>query len=346
MKICVYSIAKDEQEHVNRFMDSCSGADLVVVGVDPGDTTGDILQSRGAMVHRVNLPKFRFDSYRNAVLEKIPDDVDVCVSLDLDEILPNGWRQIIENDWKPGTTKLHYHLKWDPNSSETFFYDRIHARHGYEWRHANHEGIFPIDESREKISQSSLVVEQKPDNTKDRSKNLGLLELAVEEEPDSARMRWYLGREYLMLERPKSAIGQLRRYMLLRSKWPAERSWACIFLSRAYNSLRLYAECEAWLHNSIRQAPDLRDGYVELAQHYIDREEFYLAVDELKLALQIRSNTHNFFHSNSSYTERVYLMKAYCHVMLDQRSQAGNCYKRALRINPDCIDVEEIDYLL
>jgi len=51
-KLCVYSIAKNEVEFVDRFMDSMRGVDVVIVG-DPGSTddTVNMTWARGATVH-------------------------------------------------------------------------------------------------------------------------------------------------------------------------------------------------------------------------------------------------------------------------------------------------------
>ncbi len=42
---------------------------------------------------------FRFDHSRNHCLEQIPDDVDICVSLDLDDVIEKGWRMKLEKAW-------------------------------------------------------------------------------------------------------------------------------------------------------------------------------------------------------------------------------------------------------
>ena len=327
-------------------MDSCRDADVVVVGVDPGDTTGELLEARGAVVPRISLPQFRFDHYRNEVLKHVPADIDVCVSLDLDEVLEPGWRAKLESDWTPDTTRLHYKLQWDADEERTFHYDRIHARHGYEWRHANHEAVYSLYPHEEKPTQSDLRVIQHQDPTKDRSKNLPLLKLAADEEPDNPRMMWYLGREYLMEEDWQNCIVTFRKYMAMRSTWNAEVAWACIFTANAYHQMGISIEVEAWLHMGIRWAPDLRDPYVELAQHYIDNEEWHLAMYELKQALKIDRDIHSFFHDNGAYGEKIYLKKGWVHRHLGEFEEAKVAYHKALRINPQCEEAESaLDYL-
>mgnify|MGYP003352631808 CR=1 FL=1 len=101
LKICVYAIARQEEQFVERFCDSAKDADLILIA-DTGSTdkTRDLAAVCGAKVHQICVKPWRFDIARNAAMALIPADVDVCISLDLDEILEPGWRQSIEEVWE------------------------------------------------------------------------------------------------------------------------------------------------------------------------------------------------------------------------------------------------------
>lgn len=333
MKIAIYSIAKQEQKNVDRFVKSCEGADLTIVGCDPGDTTSDMLAARGVYAFIVEMDSFRFDAYRNTVLEHLPDDVDICISLDMDETLQDGWRDAVIKAWKNGATRLHYTLV---DGSARFLRDRIHARHGYVWKHANHEAVYAFDPLREKIAQCDLVITHHQDRAKDRSKNIALLELAVREEPSSTRMRWYLAREYFMYNELEKSLEEFHEYFDLRSQWAAEKSWAAIFASQASAKMFRDVYAELWLHAAIRFCPDLRDPRFELAKLYFEQERWQEALNEIESAVAILSNHHNFFHSNGAYTELIYEMKARLHKKLGDSYRALLAVKKAQRINPDC----------
>ena len=109
MKIAVYAIALNESKHVARFCEAARDADLIVVA-DTGSTddTAELLIGHGAQLRYVSVKPWRFDDARNALLAMLPEDIDVCVSLDLDEVLQPGWRQEIERVWTPLTTRLRY----------------------------------------------------------------------------------------------------------------------------------------------------------------------------------------------------------------------------------------------
>ena len=91
MKIVVYAICKNEAQFVDRWMNSMSEADQIVV-LDTGseDGTVDQLRKRGAQVTVEAISPWRFDTARNRSLELTPKDADICVCTDLDELFLPG----------------------------------------------------------------------------------------------------------------------------------------------------------------------------------------------------------------------------------------------------------------
>ena len=109
MKICVYAIAKNEEQFVDRWVDSMSEADWVCV-LDTGSTdrTVEKLADRGAVVRQEAVSPWRFDAARNRSMDLLPPGTDVCVCTDLDEAFRPGWRKRLENAWEPGAEQLRY----------------------------------------------------------------------------------------------------------------------------------------------------------------------------------------------------------------------------------------------
>ena len=93
-KVYVYAISKNEEKFVNRWMNSVSEADKVFV-LDTGSTDKTVkkLKEKGAIVKSKKIEPFRFDVARNLSLEMVPKDADICVCIDLDEVLEKGWRK-------------------------------------------------------------------------------------------------------------------------------------------------------------------------------------------------------------------------------------------------------------
>ena len=137
-KVCVYTICKNEEKFVDRWMDSMGEADLVVV-LDTGSKDGTVerLRARGAQVTVERILPWRFDAARNRSLELVPEDVDLCVCTDLDEVFHPGWREALERAWRPGCGRVSYRYTWsfqqDGSEGVVFWSDKIHTRRGYRW---------------------------------------------------------------------------------------------------------------------------------------------------------------------------------------------------------------------
>ena len=86
MKICVYAIAKNEEQFVPKWVDSMQEADGIYV-LDTGSTdhTAELLRERGAIVVSETVVPWRFDTARNRSLKLVPEDTAICVCTDLDE---------------------------------------------------------------------------------------------------------------------------------------------------------------------------------------------------------------------------------------------------------------------
>ena len=88
LKIAVYTIAMNESAHVERWANSAVDADYRVVA-DTGSTddTVERLTKAGVTVHRIGVRPWRFDLARNAAMALIPNDADVCCTMDMDMYL-------------------------------------------------------------------------------------------------------------------------------------------------------------------------------------------------------------------------------------------------------------------
>lgn len=140
MKIVVYAICKNEEQFVDRWMDSMSEADeIVVLDTGSSDDTVQRLRDRGARVEVEVISPWRFDVARNRSMDLVPEDADICVCTDLDEVFHPGWRALLEAAWRPGDSQAVSRYTWsfNPDGSEgvVFWYEKIHARHGWRWTH-------------------------------------------------------------------------------------------------------------------------------------------------------------------------------------------------------------------
>lgn len=272
MRIAIYGIALNEAKFVDRFMDACADADHVIIA-DTGssDGTADMLRARGAQVHAITVTPWRFDDARNAALSLVPGDVDICVSMDLDEVLAPGWRKALEEGWLPGTTQARYTLVYshlqDGSPDITFLNTRIHARHGYRWRHACHEALYADRIEPIFVVLPHLRVDHWPDLEKSRSSYLGLLEAAVREEPGSSRMAHYLAREYNYVGRHEEALAEFERYFAMPgNSFVAERISSLLLMAKS--AVALQRDPAPYYFRALSEAPNRRELWLGLAEHY------------------------------------------------------------------------------
>lgn len=266
MKIAVYAISKNEEQFVERFCDSAADADVILIA-DTGstDNTVSLAEQCGAIVHEISINPWRFDKARDAALALIPRDVDVCISLDLDEVLEPGWREEIERVWKEDTTRLRYQFDW--GQGIRFYYEKIHHRKGYHWHHPCHE--YPVPDPRTKevwAHTDMLLVSHYPDPTKSRGQYLDLLHVAVTEDPACPRNAFYYARELTFYRKWDEAIVALKRYLdLPKADWPNERCYAMRLLGKAYDETGDALAAMQWYRRASAEAPNTREPWVDLA---------------------------------------------------------------------------------
>ena len=246
-KVCVYAICKNEEQFVDRWFESMKEADAIYV-LDTGSTDNTVqkLKSHGINVSVQEIKPWRFEVARNISLDMVPEDCDICVCTDLDEVFIPGWRKEVEKAWTEGNNRLRYIYNWkldENNKPEINFYiDKIHKRKNYKWTHPVHE-VLTYELDNEIITTTDeITLNHYPDSSKSRSGYLPLLELSVKEAPQDDRNMHYLGREYMYYGKYECAIKTLKRHLELeRATWKDERCASMRFIARCYKLLKNYS---------------------------------------------------------------------------------------------------------
>ncbi len=341
LKICVYTICKNEEQFVERWVNSAKDADILVVG-DTGSTDNSIKQLRelGVVVHEIEIKPWRFDVARNKILDLLPNDIDICISLDMDELLNEGWRQKLEESWDEDTTRMSYVYNWNydeyGNPATTFITDKIHNRNSYKWSRPVHEVLEYIGDKKEKISFGNGVrIDHHADPTKSRLQYLDLLEISVKENPDDDRSMHYLGREYMFHGELTKAIETLKKHLSLeKATWKDERCASMRFIGRCYIGLNNYEEAKLWLDNAIAEAPHLRDPYVERALLSYYESNWPLVDFYCKEALKIGENTKTYINETFSFDHTIYDLLSISSYYSDNYEDALHYINLALEISP------------
>lgn len=339
-KVCVYAIAKNEEQHVDRFMHSAGKADSVFV-LDTGSTDGTVekLRKQGAVVVVQEVKPWRFDVARNLSIQLCPP-ADVLFSLDLDEVVSEpDWKRRLTSVWQ-GNNRGRYRYIWsqrqDGSDGHSFTYEKIHTK-DYEWYLPCHEmlrrrGNCPGSDSWANID---ITVRHLPDGTKSRGDYLGLLKVAVEENPDNDRMAHYYGRELFYKTRWEEAAAQLETHLKLKtSTWVDERCSSMSMIAKCHEAMGNETEAERWHFRACGEAPHLREPFVDASRFYNSHNRFPLGWALAKRALQIEQKPVSYITRPDAWNESPYDLTSTAAYYIGMKAESLVCARKAYELAP------------
>ncbi len=328
--VCVYAICKNEAQFVSRWMDSMQEADRIVV-LDTGstDNTVQLLRERGAEVFTEEITPWRFDTARNRSLELVPEDIDICVCTDLDEVFSNGWREKLERVWGEQVSQVTYRYTWsfesDGREGYVFWIEKIHCRHGFLWKHPVHEVLFwqgPGIQGK-KVWAEEIRLEHHPDPMKSRGQYLALLEQSIQEEPEDDRNMHYLGREYMFYGRWDDCIKTLERHLAMpNAVWRDERAASMRYIAKAYWNKGERKNAWKWGMMAIAEAPNLREPYLDLAGQLYEQEQWEGVLYFTECALKLKHRPYSYISEASSWGSLPYDLRTIAFFKTERPEQA------------------------
>lgn len=279
-KICVYAIAKNEAHHVERWYNSMKEADCIVV-LDTGSTddTVEKLKALGVTVKQTSYEQFRFDVARNDSLELVPEDCNIRVCTDIDEVFDKGWAKILRDNWNEDIhRRCMYRNIYFESDGLAIDYDKIHGKN-YIWKYPCHEwlydkqfeelgGCYPIDTCLDLRGQ--ITLRHFPDNHS-RGFYLPLLMLRYKENPDSdITGKVYLAREFTFNQMWEECI-QISTQALSLGTAVDENEFLlrqCLADSLYYTGRKEEAFEE--FCKMMRLRPQSRNAYVRIAMYLLE----------------------------------------------------------------------------
>ncbi len=340
-KIAVYAICKNEGKFIDRWVDSMQEADdIFVLDTGSDDDSVSKLKKRNVNVYQEVIDPWRFDVARNKSLALVPEDYDICVCTDLDEVFDKGWRQEIEKNWKPDNDSMRYNLNCNfdqyGNPGVSLYIEKIHTKKNFKWVYPIHEVLEFTGENKNTSICDTINLNHYPDVTKSRGQYLPLLEMAVKEMPDNDRVWHYLGREYMYYRRWEDCIEALTHHINLPSSvWKDERCASMRFISRAYFALGKYDEARKWLDKAVLEAPYLRESFVEYGSLEYYFENYEKAIKLLEQALTIKERSKTYINEPFSFDSTIFDILSICYYHLNDKQKAIYYGKKALEMNPD-----------
>lgn len=292
IKICVYAIAADEPEaFIDRWLESMKGADYITVLVTKKDNpnTEYFLKKQELeefknklIVKEQDIKPWRFDVARNESMKLIPKDTDACICTDIDEIL-------IEDFWDdyrkcvfehPDFDTILYRYAWSTNDDGTpnfiFWYDKTHLPASKYWEYPVHETLardYKINCSGEyRLDKNKIYLIHLPDNTKNRSSYLKLLELRIKENPKDLQGLYLLAREYIFIQDYRKSLA-VATYLYVNYYSDLDTDEFLLpsilnMIGGNYTNLGYNDEAEFYFKKAIEKNPTLREAYINLAQQY------------------------------------------------------------------------------
>lgn len=333
-KIAVYTIALNEEHFVERWYESVKGADYLLIA-DTGSTDGTVAKAKslGINVINVSVKPWRFDDARNASLTMIPKDIDICIQLDMDEVLIGKWRLGINKAFAKGANRITYRyisgwVKGKEGKAVDIEFNgfKCHSRIGYRWRYPIHEVVVPYSIAEVKEHSTDFEIHHYPDSTKSRDSYLPMLEMAVEEEP-IPRHLYYLGREYYYKGRDEDAKRILKEYMP-KAVFPAEKGAACRVLAKVDPE-----NAEEWLLQGAESA-STRESGLALANYYYDKKMWAECFAVGERALQITEKTDYFLSENWAWGCMGYDIVALAAWSLSKWDEAVKYGEQGLALDP------------
>lgn len=336
MKVAIYTIAKNEEDHVKKWFDSVLEADYhLICDTGSSDNTVKIAQNLGIRTELIHVQPWRFDDSRNAALALLPEDVDYCISLDMDEVLVPGWRELLQEAFDAGIEwpKYDYVFGWASEGVPSTFFEgiKIHPRWGVRWKYPIHEvpvasqGIF------HKWGKTSIQMHHFQDATKPRSNYFPMLEKAVQEDPHSPRLSYYLAREYYYLKRFEESTLEFTRYLNFTDNYfQAERSEALRYLG-----IMNPEKAEHFFTLSAETDPSSREPLLELSQFYSDRAEWSKSLESANAALKIKDQKIGLIANFASWSWRPHDLIALASYYLEDYSKALEHGEIALSYSPE-----------
>jgi len=286
-KICIYAICKDEVEYIDKWIESMSEADYIVV-LDTGSTDGtyekfvELAKNNPKLiVDQKIIRPWRFDVARNEGMKLIPEDANVLFSTDLDELLEPGWSNVIKLKWRVGVHQEGiYKYIWShgPNGEpgRVFHYNKMHCP-GWEWKYPVHEMLVKKPELASKhVGQDDttcymfdeITLHHYPKTKTTRSSYLPLLKLRKQENTDDYYGLIYLAHEYMYRGEYQNSINELKFILEnYNDKYNSLEQTSCyLFMGDSYMALEKHIDALESYRKGVELEPSYRECYLGAAK--------------------------------------------------------------------------------
>lgn len=347
-KICVYAICKNEIQFVDKWLDNMSEADYIVV-LDTGSTDGTFEKlkedKRVYRVEQKEINPWRFDVARNESMKLVPEDANILLCTDFDELFNPGWANVVRSNWQDITNRGHYTYAWSHNSigepTDVFVYDKMHTR-DYRWVFPVHEVLQPKDiSSTETVINfgDSVYLHHYQDQSKSRSSYYDLLKLSVKENPDDSHVHMLYARELLFMKDYDNALKEyIATLQMPDVDAPNKRLVLLECLGRCadiYAIQQNYDEAIWYCQEFIKEDPTYREPYFIMAELYNNMHMYTLAEACVNAALKYSTRKYTWVERKDGWLGLSNNLLSISQIGLRQYDQAIQNCSEALKHDPN-----------
>lgn len=347
-KICVYAIAKDESKFVDAWVKSMSAADHIVV-LDTGSTddTVEKLRSLGVEVHEKEYDHFRFDTARNDSLDLVPDEYNIRVCTDLDELFEQeNWADILREKWDENNPRVIYHYVWnhtaDGENGLEFDINKIHGIDpDLRWAGAVHEHLTFMSTGERMFTKyidlrKEITLHHYADLTKDRRFYIELAEERIKDQPNDMQAYVLLGNEYRVKGSPEKAIEKYETVLKKFSKEMNTVEQAAVYyaLGDAYHKTGNAVMAMTSFSHGMAIHKTYRDNYFGLAVIYVNNQMYHAAIGLIQEALHNSRREYYWMEDALVWTYPLYDLLGFAYFSLGDYENAVAASTVALEFEP------------
>lgn len=333
LKIAIYTIAKNEQQHVDRWADSNKDADMRLV-CDTGSTddTVQLLGKHGVQVTSICVDPWRFDVARATALNLLPTDIDICIWQDLDEELLSGWREQLEKIWQPEATIVNH--RYRNNGRPWQWHSKIHARHNCHWTGAVHETLV-WSRPEKALWAPEIYLDEHQDVNKSRHSYLPLLERKVEEGDRDWRTYYFLANEYEIADKLTQSIAtRIKSYEALADNETVVKSYVATAIARSYARQGDHRQARRWFQTAADHSAE-RETFFAWAEYCYNQKDWGACYLAARQCLDCQNRRDGFTYDERAWSWSGYDIAALAAHNLGIRRDAIAWGQQALELNPN-----------
>lgn len=323
-KWSIVLIAKNEEKTLPKCVKSLGqfmarGGEVILLDTGSSDKTVELAESLGVKTHRVGdtfiriiteeeakemndhfvvggeMPivkagnkLFDFASARNYVTMKAENDM-IC-TMDCDEVYSvldiDKINALIDEGYQQFEYQFVFAHDHFGRPAIQFVQSKFFDRRVMKWSGIVHE-VLQGEAKRKLLPQDMIFLEHWQEPGKDHRGNY-LVGLALDcfKNPTKDRQSHYLAREMLWTGRPKSALKEFERHILMGG-WLAERAQSMIFMGDCYGALNQPEDQLTWYTKAFNLDSNRREALIKIATFYRHKNQHLATIAYTKAAMEI-----------------------------------------------------------